>query len=316
MPTSRVRLAELVATMSIVSDLGMGRPVERVLRQTVIAMRIAEAAGVPAEVRTATYYTSLLTWVGCGADTSELADLFGEEADLYADTHDDDLGGLGMAVFVARHLGRGSSPVRRIGMVGRFLATAGRSVQAVMESHCQAASDLAGRLGLGADIQDPLRHAFERWDGKGVPGRVGADAIAPAMRIVHVADNVEAFHHTERGGRPRSRSPGGAAARSSTPGSSTRFCDHAEDVLAGLDEISAWDEVIALDPTLGLELDDDGLDDALAALGDFADLKAPDPARPLPRGRRPVPGRRDHAPARGRRRRCSCTAPRSSTTSA
>ena len=72
-------LAELVSTLSIASDLGMGRPVERVLRQTVIAMRLADAAEVDPTVRAATYYTSLLTWVGCATDTSELADLFGEE---------------------------------------------------------------------------------------------------------------------------------------------------------------------------------------------------------------------------------------------
>jgi hypothetical protein len=35
-----VTLAELVATLSVVADLGMGRPMERVLRQTVIAMRL------------------------------------------------------------------------------------------------------------------------------------------------------------------------------------------------------------------------------------------------------------------------------------
>ncbi len=58
-------LAELVSTLSIASDLGMGRPVERVLRQTVIAMRLADAAGVAPDVRASTYYTSLLTWVGC-----------------------------------------------------------------------------------------------------------------------------------------------------------------------------------------------------------------------------------------------------------
>jgi hypothetical protein len=39
----RVTLAELVATLSLASDLGMGRPMERVLRQTVPAMRL----GVP-----------------------------------------------------------------------------------------------------------------------------------------------------------------------------------------------------------------------------------------------------------------------------
>ena len=54
-------LAELVSTLAIASDLGMGRPVERVLRQTVIAMRLADVAGVAPEVRAGTYYTSLLT---------------------------------------------------------------------------------------------------------------------------------------------------------------------------------------------------------------------------------------------------------------
>jgi hypothetical protein len=74
-----VRLSDLVATLSLVSDLGMGRPMERVLRQTVIALRLADAAGLGDPVRSAAYYTSLLTWVGCAADTSELAELFGDE---------------------------------------------------------------------------------------------------------------------------------------------------------------------------------------------------------------------------------------------
>jgi hypothetical protein len=39
-------LAELVATLSLVADLGMGRPMERVLRQTVVAMRLGAAAGM------------------------------------------------------------------------------------------------------------------------------------------------------------------------------------------------------------------------------------------------------------------------------
>jgi len=120
-----VKLSELVATLSLVSDLGMGRPMERVLRQTVIAMRLAEIAGVAPEVRAATYYTSLLTWVGCATDTSELAEMFGDEMHLFDDTHDDDLAGVSMAMFMAKHLGYGRPRLRRIGMVGKFLATAG-----------------------------------------------------------------------------------------------------------------------------------------------------------------------------------------------
>jgi HD-GYP domain-containing protein (c-di-GMP phosphodiesterase class II) len=268
-----VRLSEVVAALSLVSDLGMGRPMERVLRQTVVAVRLADAAGVPADVRTAAYYTSLLTWVGCAADTSELADLFGDEQDLYAETHDDDLGGMSMAVFVLRHLGDGGSQLRRVGMIGRFLLTAGRSVQRVMQSHCQAASELAERLDLGDDVSLPLLQAFERWDGRGVPGDAGAAELAPAIRLVHLADNIEAFFHT-----------GGVAAalavarqRRGTqfdPELVDCFSARHEDVLAGLDAVRAWDEVISLDPKLGATLSDDQLDLALESVADFADLKS------------------------------------------
>jgi HD-GYP domain-containing protein (c-di-GMP phosphodiesterase class II) len=269
-----VRLSDLVATLSLVADLGMGRPMERVLRQTVITLRLAEAAGVQDPVRAAAYYTSLLTWVGCAADTSELAELFGDETEFYADSHDGDLAGLSMAVFVARHLGSGSSTLRRVGMVGKFLATAGRSVQRVMQSHCQAASELAGRLDLGEEVSRPLLQAFERWDGRGVPGVVGGEDLAMAVRLVHLADNIEAFHST--GGVQAAI--GVARQRRGTqfdPRLVDCFTAQAAAVLADLDTIQAWDEVIALDPRLGAELDDDRLDRALEAFADFADLKSP-----------------------------------------
>lgn len=51
----RVTLAELVATLSLVADLGMGRPMERVLRQTVIAMRLGAAAGMGQLTQTSAY---------------------------------------------------------------------------------------------------------------------------------------------------------------------------------------------------------------------------------------------------------------------
>ena len=63
-------------------------------------------------------------------------------------------------MFVARHLGRGRPGFHRVGMVGKFLATAGRSVQQVMTAHCQEASDLAGWLELGPAVCEPLLQAF------------------------------------------------------------------------------------------------------------------------------------------------------------
>ena len=169
---------------------------EKVLRQTVIAMRLAAIADAGDDVRAATYYTSLLTWVGCAADTSDLAGLFGDETTLFADTHDGDLAGLTLAMFMLRHLGRGSSPIRRFTMASQFVATAGRTVREVMTSHCQSTGELAERLGLGDVVSRPLVQAFERWDGRGVPGEVGAHDLALAARIVQLADAVEAYHFT------------------------------------------------------------------------------------------------------------------------
>ena len=212
---------------------------------------------------------------------------------------------MAMGMFVARHLGRGGPPLRRVGMVGRFLLTAGRSVQRVMEEHCRAAGDFADRFGLGDDVRTPLLQAFERWDGKGVPGNVGSRQVAPAIRLVHLADNVEAFHHA--GGTEVAIAV--ARERRGTafdPELVDCFCDHAAAILDGLGELSAWDEVIALDPSLGAPMDEALFDEALAAFGDFADLKDPIAHRPQPqrrlsrrRGRfaaRPPPGRGDQHP--------------------
>ena len=237
-------------------------------------MRLADLADYDDIVRSATYYTSLLTWIGCAVDTSDLAELFGDEMALYADTHEGDLAGMSMAVFMVRHLGRGSSPIRRLSMTSQFVATSGRSVRDVMMSHCQSAGALADRLGLGDDVSRPLVQAFERWDGRGVPGQVRAEELARAARIVHLADFAEAFHFaagTDAAVDVVRQKRG----THFDPMLVDVFCAHVGEVLGGIDEVSAWDEVIALDPRLGAGLSDAGLDATLEAIGDYADLKSP-----------------------------------------
>jgi hypothetical protein len=143
--------------------------------------------------------------VGCAADTSDVAALFGDETRFYADARDEDLGGAALAYSSPPSRSRGPG-LRRAGMVGRFLATAGRSVQQVMVTPCQQTSDFAERLGLGPAVCEPLGlgpavceplvQAFERWDGKGISGTADAEALAPAIRLVYLADIAETFHYT------------------------------------------------------------------------------------------------------------------------
>jgi hypothetical protein len=69
--------AELVAALSLGVDLGFGQPMEHVLRQCLIALRLADHTGLGEQDRVAVYYTTLLVNVGCHSDAHEQAKWFG-----------------------------------------------------------------------------------------------------------------------------------------------------------------------------------------------------------------------------------------------
>lgn len=263
--------AELLASLSLAIDLGLGLPVEHVLRQTVIATRLAAAAGLEPSDRETTYYTSLLAWVGCTADSAELARLFGDDLRIRAETYDIDLVGLPLLRFMVRNAGSGASPLHRFGLLLEILTS--DVVERSFVSHCDSAAHLSAQLGLGADVAIALGQLFERWDGKGAPKKLRREQLAPAVRVLHIADIVEV--HDRVGGPTaaldiaRERS-GGAF----DPGLVDCLVANQAEILGTLDE-STWDEVLNADPDLGRTIGDSELDDALAVLGDYADLKSP-----------------------------------------
>jgi hypothetical protein len=52
-----IRLAELVATLSLGTDLGLGQPMEHVIRQTLLAPRMGELLGLSEAERVVVYYS-------------------------------------------------------------------------------------------------------------------------------------------------------------------------------------------------------------------------------------------------------------------
>src|SRR6186713_2017033 len=77
--SEHARLAELVAALSLGIDLGFGQPMEHVLRQCRIALRIAELVGLDESSRSSIYYSALLVNVGCHTDAHEQAKWFGDD---------------------------------------------------------------------------------------------------------------------------------------------------------------------------------------------------------------------------------------------
>jgi HD-GYP domain-containing protein (c-di-GMP phosphodiesterase class II) len=298
---SGVRMAELVAALSLATDLGLGLPEEHVLRQTVIARRLARLAGLSDAQQDAVFYTSLLAWVGCVADSHEMARWFGDDRRLRAESYAVDKAGLPMLRFLVEQIGRDAGPVRRLTAIGRFLVAGGISEAAgSMVSHCQTTGDIAERLGLGADVGRALGQAFERWDGRGVPGRLRGTEIDPVIRVVHVADDAEQ-HHRTRGVDAATAMLRSRRGTEFDPELVDLVGAHAAEVFDGLEAVSAWPAALADRPPTGAEgptetegltgaegpteiegrtgteeeLIEKELTDVLRVFGDYADLKAP-----------------------------------------
>lgn len=272
---SGVRLTEVLAAVSLGTDLGMGHPMEHVLRQSFIALRLADRLGLDASARQAVYYSSLLAWVGCHVDAYEQAKWFGDDLALKHDIRLVDEGRpTDVAKFVLRHLGAGRPAVERAKLAATFLGGGRRVVQDINVNHFRTVDVLIERLELSDTIRRSVRQTFERWDGKGDPYGVKGEQLLLPTRLVNLADVVEVFHHA--GGVDAAIAV--ARERSGTqfdPAIVEVFCAFAAEVFDELDSATSWDAVMAAEPALDRELSEAELDRALEAVADFVDLKSP-----------------------------------------
>jgi HD-GYP domain-containing protein (c-di-GMP phosphodiesterase class II) len=271
---SGLRLAELVATFSLATDLGLGQPMEHVLRSWAIAARLGDHLGVEPEERGALYYVATLGWVGCVADTPEVMAWFGDDIAFRSDSYQVDFAGLPMLGFMLRHVGTGNPALQRLRLATKLVVTGGKGIQRGLMAHCLTTAQMAERLGLGAEVCDPLQQMFTRWDGQGVPHAVGGEAIALPMRLFHLADTVEVFHRT--GGVEAAV----AVARERRgghfdPAIVDAFCALAPEVLGEAGADPDWDRLLADEPVLQRRLTEGELDAALEAMADFTDLRSP-----------------------------------------
>lgn len=267
----QVRTAEVIASLCLATDLGIGLPFEHGLHSTVFAMRLAERLGVDAETASQTYYGCLLFYIGCTADADVTAELFDEGALL---THFQPVMFASPAQTTAGIMralaGSGSAPGRAI-KVARRLPKAVRDHRHHTAALCEVAHMLSDRLGLPPPVRDMFVYFTDRWDGKGQPSGRSREAIPVALRIVHVARDAAlqrllgGVEHAATVVRERA---GGAF----DPAIAALLADEADEILALPDGTPAWDEVLGSEPAPRLTLDGAAIDRALAAMGDFADL--------------------------------------------
>lgn len=261
-----LRLTELVAAISLATDLGTGQPMEHALRTCLLSAAVAGELGLDATTAGEVHYAALLRFLGCVADAPEMGHLAGGDgAALLAAMAPVYLGSPGeQARTLARNVGRGQALPRRARRMVEALA-AGRTEV----SHCEVGARLATRLGLGEGVVGALRHAYERWDGRGPYGLVG-EAVPTAIRVVAVARDAVLW---QRLAGPEAAIDVLGRRRGRAYDPAVVDAVRAVGVPDG-DGGSVWDDVLAAEPRPVRRIGALALDRALAAVGDFADLRS------------------------------------------
>ena len=275
---TRVRLAELMAALSIATDLGMGQPVEYALQSCILAVRLGEKLRLAEEEMRGVYYQALLRFIGCNVETHMLAALIGDEIAIRQKLAPVDSADIPATLRVVTRTiwqaHQGSSTLELVRTMAHSLLNFPRILPEFFAGHCEVAQRLAERFGFSGEVVVALGQLYERWDGKGLPHGLNGEAIATAVLVVTLAQDMILFHRL--GGLEVATAV--AQQRRATqyaPWIADCFCQHAPLLLADLDNDPTWDSVMALEPGTHRSLSAAQFNQACQAMADFVDIKMP-----------------------------------------
>ncbi|MBM3946257.1 MAG: hypothetical protein FJ315_02500 [SAR202 cluster bacterium] len=192
--TAKTRLAEVIASLALASDLGMGQSMDHALRRCLIALRLGEALGLSEAELGEVYYVALVCSVGCTIKLQGFTPWFSDELAFGAGVSLlDPLDRLGGAAFLVRHAGEGYPPLQRAQKVVSMLANGQKEFRRAFVTCHEVCKGFGEMLGFEPPIQDALGQIHERWDGHGEPLGLKGEEKALAARIAHLAEDVETF---------------------------------------------------------------------------------------------------------------------------
>jgi HD-GYP domain-containing protein (c-di-GMP phosphodiesterase class II) len=270
------RMAELLAALSLVADLGMGHAPEEAVSACFLASRLARRLGLGTSEIRDVYYTTLLRFTGCTAYAHEEAQFSaGEDVAMRAAGAYRDFGnGRDAAAFFLFDLARDAPLLRRMTAVWRAVAQGQRGTDEMFRSHCEVAVMMARRLGLGATVQQALQHAFERWDGQGSPQHLRQEAVALPARMAQVAFRGLLFFRLgglEAACTAVRETAGGAL----DPQIAAAFLEYGPDLLRELAAMDACQAAVDAEPEPHYRISATAFDEVARAFADMADLKVP-----------------------------------------
>lgn len=270
---SDLRLSDILAALSVATDLGMGQQPEKAVRSCLLATGLGRALGLSEEDVRDVFFASLVRHLGCTATAALEARLFGgDELASRRASEPADFGNRREMLTVTLGTGRGSGPRRPL-LVGRAVAGDVLYGPGIFASICEAGALLAGRLGLGRRVADAISQQFERWDGKGGPHGLAKDEITLPARVSEVAAQALMFH--QAGGVEAAMSM--LRVRSGSwfdPSVADAFQRYGEELLRANDAVDPWEAVLEAEPAPVRRIRSGELDLVFRCFADMVDLKS------------------------------------------
>ncbi|APA95831.1 HD domain-containing phosphohydrolase [Nocardia seriolae] len=195
-----IRVTEVLAALSLTTDLATGMPFEKGLAVCLVADAVAARLGLDEADRRVVFHAALLGAVGCTSRASENADAYVDDIAFQRAFHTLDPGD--PAVFAAQLNTFGSwAPGAQAALARRYATESPTGAPFAVRSVCEVSRALGPRLGLPEAAVRALTEVKERWDGLGAPDRRCRDELSLAGRILHLAEQaVLAYRGRDRAG--------------------------------------------------------------------------------------------------------------------
>ena len=267
-------LAELLADLSLVTDVEMGHEPETAVRACLIATRIARALDLPDTDVADVYYSAMMLHLGCTAFAHELAAEAGD--DIVANQVGSQIDPTSPREVLTTWLPamvRGRPLSSKLRIVAAELIHGNRNYENMRHATCEVGVLTGRRIGLSGRVVLALDQAFEQWNGEGRRKLAGED-IGLAIRIAQVAALAGLFHQLG-GPEAATYAVQQRTGRTLDPNLAAMFRREGAALLAELDDTDLRAAVIDAEPEPRRFVAGAGVDDIAAAFGDLVDLKSP-----------------------------------------
>lgn len=274
-PEHPIRLAELIASLSLATDLGLGQRLEHELGVCLSALELAARLGCEAGERSDVYYVALLAHVGCTAAAPDFASWVGGD-EIHFQSGVQVLGPASDPAEDVRYLVRRLADDRplheRARLVARQLVGGQKQFELAAGNLCEGGRLLARSLHLSDEVVGALGQVTARWDGKGPPAGVAGEEISRSLRIARVAHDLVAIAHARDLEAARD-ALGRRRGRGYDPDVVDAALADPEALVRAAELPGAWERVIAAEPEPVATISRAGLDVVARAFAEFTDLK-------------------------------------------